>query len=69
MLSIQDIRKLNYKDLEYELKKGINELYKIVAKIRTKKEKNNHKVKLAKKNVARIKTVMNEHKKNESLNN
>lgn len=60
MLKVSELRKKNTEDLKEELIKVQDELRKMVPEILQRKEKNVRKVGLMRKDIARIKTLMNE---------
>ncbi len=60
MLKVSELRKKNTEDLKEELVKVQDELRKMVPDILQRKEKNVRKVGFMRKDIARIKTLMNE---------
>jgi len=62
---VTDLKNKNIKDLKEELTKLEKDLQKVVSDILQKKEKNVKKASFLKKDIARIKTVLNEKLKEE----
>lgn len=58
MKTIQELRKLDPKKLMEELELLSKELFKIKFEIRTGQAKNNHEIEKNKKQIARIKTIL-----------
>lgn len=63
MITLQELHNLSWKDLLNELRQARHDLYKTKASIVTKKTKNTHQLEIAKKQVARILTVMTQVRK------
>ena len=64
-MAVTDLRNKNIKDLKEELAKLEKDLQKTVSDILQKKEKNVKKASFLRKDIARIKTVLNEKLKEE----
>ena len=58
-MKLDDLKKMDGKNLKAELKKALKDLYAIRLKVLTFEEKNHSKLKKQKKLVARIKTLLN----------
>ncbi len=65
MIDISEFRKKSIEDLEKELAKVEKETHKIISGILQKKEKNVRKAQSSRKDIARIKTLLNEKFKEE----
>jgi ribosomal protein L29 len=65
MIDIAELRKKSVEDLEGELSKVRKDLQKTVSEILQKKEKNIKKASVLKKDIARIRTLINEKLKEE----
>ena len=65
MIDIPEFRKKSIQDLKKELSKMENESHKVISDILQKKEKNVGKAGIFRKDIARIKTLLNEKLKEE----
>jgi len=67
MLSVVELQNLDIKELNAELISSRQSLYKIKAAVTTKKQKDSHKLTLAKAHVARVLTLLNALRKENAL--
>lgn len=59
-MRINDIRKMNYQDMGRELESSQQELFNLRFRLSTKQLTNYREIKMVKKKIARLKTVMRE---------
>jgi large subunit ribosomal protein L29 len=62
MVKIEDIRQFNDKEIEKELEKARRELFDLRFKLSTKQLVNHRELPRAKKNIARLETIIQERK-------